>query len=68
MPRPLRWLTGLLLAGLSLNAQSTTSSLAGEWRFALDRADAGVTEAWFNRDLPDRITLPRGPAGAGLWQ
>ena len=58
MPRPLRWLTGLLLAGLSLNAQTTTSSLAGEWRFALDRADAGVTEAWFNRDLPDRITLP----------
>ena len=58
MPRPLRWLTGLLFAGLSLHAQPTTSSLAGEWRFALDRADAGVTEAWFNRDLPDRITLP----------
>lgn len=58
MPRPLCWLTGLLLAGLSLHAQPTTSSLAGEWRFALDRADAGVTEAWFNRDLPDRITLP----------
>jgi beta-galactosidase/beta-glucuronidase len=58
MPRPLRWLTGLLLAGLSLHAQPTTSSLAGEWRFALDRADAGVTEAWFSRDLPDRIQLP----------
>ncbi len=58
MPRPLRWLTGLLLAGLSLHAQPATLSLAGEWRFALDRTDAGVTEAWFNRDLPDRITLP----------
>lgn len=58
MPRPLRWLTGLLLASLSLHAQPATTSLAGEWRFALDRADAGVTETWFNRDLPDRIQLP----------
>lgn len=58
MPRPLRWLTGLLLAGLSLHAEPATSSLAGVRRFALDRTDAGVTEAWFNRDLPDRITLP----------
>jgi beta-galactosidase/beta-glucuronidase len=33
-------------------------SLAGEWRFALDRGDAGVTERWFNRDLADRIQLP----------
>ena len=32
--------------------------LAGEWRFALDRADVGVREAWFQRDLPDRIQLP----------
>ncbi|MFN3409867.1 MAG: beta-glucuronidase, partial [Limisphaerales bacterium] len=33
-------------------------SLAGEWRFALDRADVGVREGWFRRDLPDRIQLP----------
>jgi hypothetical protein len=35
-----------------------TQSLGGEWRFALDRADAGVRERWFSRDLPDRISLP----------
>ena len=33
-------------------------SLAGEWRFALDREDAGVKEEWFGKDLADRITLP----------
>ncbi len=35
-----------------------TVSLAGEWRFALDREDAGVREAWHQRDLTDRIKLP----------
>ncbi len=33
-------------------------SLAGEWRFALDRADAGVREEWFSKNLVDRINLP----------
>ncbi len=32
--------------------------LAGEWRFALDRNDAGVNEKWFAKDLPDKIQLP----------
>ncbi len=61
MPCLLRLLAGLSLAILSvpfLSAQPARQSLAGEWRFALDRAEAGVPEAWFNRDLPDRIRLP----------
>lgn len=62
MPRPLRLIfRSLLVAALAaarLHAQPDTLPLAGEWRFALDRADAGVKEAWFNRALPDRITLP----------
>src|ERR1700722_20275730 len=33
-------------------------SLAGEWRFALDRTDAETNENWFNKDLPDKIQLP----------
>lgn len=32
--------------------------ISGEWRFQLDRQDAGITEAWFKRELPDRIQLP----------
>lgn len=33
-------------------------SLAGEWRFALDRANAGVEQRWFDRDLTHQIKLP----------
>jgi hypothetical protein len=33
-------------------------SLAGEWRFSLDREDAGIGQQWFSRDLADRIQLP----------
>lgn len=33
--------------------------LSGQWRIALDRADAGVNQQWFSRDLPYRpIKLP----------
>ena len=32
--------------------------VAGEWRFALDRADAGTNEKWFAKNLPDKIQLP----------
>jgi beta-galactosidase len=35
-----------------------TVSLAGSWRFALDRGDVGTSEQWFARDLADKITLP----------
>lgn len=61
MPRRFRQLSVLLFAlslPAGLRADPGVQSLAGEWRFALDRADAGVKEAWFNRALPDRITLP----------
>src|ERR1051325_8658284 len=33
-------------------------SFAGDWRFALDRADVGVKENWFSQELTDRIKLP----------
>lgn len=35
-----------------------TLPLAGEWRFAIDRADAGTNEYWFAKNLPDKIQLP----------
>jgi hypothetical protein len=40
--------------------------LAGEWRFQLDRADAGVAERWFTRALPDTIKLPGDLTGQGI--
>jgi len=47
-------------APIEPHAASTDQSfsLAGEWRFALDRGDIGVKEQWFLRALPERIKLP----------
>jgi beta-galactosidase len=33
-------------------------SLAGEWRFALDRSDIGTNAQWFAKELPEKIQLP----------
>ena len=33
-------------------------SLAGQWRFALDRNDIGTNEHWFTKTLSDKIELP----------
>jgi hypothetical protein len=45
------------LATLTAHAADTVS-LAGDWRFALDRDNAGVDQQWFTRDLSDKISLP----------
>jgi hypothetical protein len=34
------------------------ASLAGEWRFQLDRNRAGIDQRWFEADLNDKIMLP----------
>ena len=39
-------------------AESSSMPLAGEWRFALDRNDAGISENWSTHSLPDKIQLP----------
>ncbi|MGD1090130.1 MAG: sugar-binding domain-containing protein, partial [Verrucomicrobiota bacterium] len=41
-------------------------SLAGSWRFELDRADAGIQERWFDRVLPDKIQLPGSLPAQGI--
>lgn len=43
--------TGTVRAGETL-------SLAGQWQFAMDRDDRGITENWFTNTLPDKINLP----------
>ncbi|OQP66450.1 beta-glucuronidase [Niastella vici] len=62
-PRFKRRLTfvSLIVCGIinSTHAQPVASgSLAGKWRFQIDRTDAGVTEQWFNKELDDAIQLP----------
>ncbi|BBE19496.1 beta-galactosidase [Aquipluma nitroreducens] len=32
--------------------------LKGEWAFAIDSLDKGISEKWFNQELADKVTLP----------
>jgi hypothetical protein len=61
-PPKLNLLPSLLLIAtflsLPLATASESLSLAGQWRFQLDRADAGVQERWFERPLAQRLKLP----------
>jgi len=48
----------LLLPAIDGIADMQLISLAGQWRFQLDRADSGVNGEWFARNLTDKIDLP----------
>src|SRR5258708_28952175 len=52
------WFACILAAPAMQAGTGTAMNLAGDWRFALDRGDAGTNEHWFSRPLPDRIQLP----------
>ena len=41
-------------------------SLAGTWRFALDRSDAGIAGCWFDQSLAGKIQLPGSLPGQGI--
>ncbi|MGH7978880.1 MAG: sugar-binding domain-containing protein, partial [Limisphaerales bacterium] len=58
-------LLGLLFV-FSIVCSGESLSLAGQWRFALDRADAGIGESWFDRALPDKIQLPGSLPAQGI--
>src|SRR4051794_32495764 len=52
---------GLVLAMNTTRARGESRqeiNLQGDWRFQLDRQDAGEKEQWFSRDLSDRLKLP----------
>lgn len=66
---------GWILAGIFLVVGTPVSghpgdpyvqSLAGKWRFALDRHDSGIPGKWYDRPLPDRVRLPGSLPGQGL--
>jgi len=60
--RKLKWWLPIFLISLNtaLHASPSTEtiSLAGKWRFDLDRADHGIAERWFDRSLNNSIKLP----------
>jgi len=56
-----------LLTGLTAFADSADRiSLAGTWRFQLDRANTGIAERWFERRLAQKIKLPGSLPAQGI--
>ena len=51
------WLA-LLCCLVNTAFAADTRDLSGQWRFALDRQDEGVAQAWFGEDLAGKITVP----------
>lgn len=39
-------------------AAQKETDLSGDWRFEMDRQDAGILEKWYIRELSDEIRLP----------
>ena len=48
----------VVFAALPVLAADGWVTLAGEWRFALDPADQGIQQRWFQKTLEDTIPLP----------
>jgi hypothetical protein len=59
-------LLSLVAAFSGLAEPARLLSLAGQWRFALDRTDTGIREGWFDRSLPDTIQLPGSLPAQGI--
>src|SRR3954466_7531515 len=51
-------LVSLLMTVRATYAEEMIQSLAGHWRFAIDRDDKGIDRRLFARELDDQIDLP----------
>jgi hypothetical protein len=61
------WTLALLMMTPTINAQSGNEiSLAGQWRFSLDRENTGEAERLFARELPGQARLPGSMHEQGL--
>ncbi len=67
MKNSVKWLVlhWVLLLAINLPAANVVS-LKGEWRFALDRHDTGISERWFKQALTGKIALPGSLPGQGI--
>lgn len=66
LPAAFLLLACLLLAPVATLGGDATRALDGTWRYQLDRADAGVTGRWFERELTGRLKLPGSLPGQGI--
>src|SRR5271157_2223675 len=65
MKRPIICLVALAAFG-GLPAWAQSLSLAGQWRFELDRTDAGIGAQWFAKALSGSIRLPGSLPAQGI--
>ncbi len=65
MKRYRAFILALLLSFPVLSRAQENVSLAGEWRFRLDKDDKGLTENWQNLHFSDKIKLPGTTDEAG---
>jgi hypothetical protein len=50
----------------SARADAIQLALDGQWRFALDRGDAGISQRWFTRTLDGQVRLPGALPAQGI--
>ena len=55
----------ILTMGFQRSAQAQKIALNGSWQFAVDPTDKGISEAWYNQVLKDKIALPGSIASNG---
>lgn len=56
----------LLSAQLLYSGVDKSISLAGSWRFQLDRSDAGQEARWFSKTLTEKVKVPVDLAAQGI--
>lgn len=54
-----------LICLLACKTNPTVISLAGEWDFAMDNTDVGISEGWYANSFTDKIQLPGTTDDAG---
>ena len=48
----------LLVVAAFSQASESKIDLSGQWKFAVDRNDKGISEKWFTQSLTDKVMLP----------
>ena len=57
LKRSVLFMATLCLIPAALSIADNTIDLSGQWRFALDRADEGQQQSWFETKLPGDNTV-----------
>jgi hypothetical protein len=48
----------IIVTGCQQKTVQQKIDLSGEWKFAIDSLEKGISEKWFDQNLADKVTLP----------